>query len=351
MLAVPTRSLSLLLSALGCAVAAGGAASSAQAAPTNTVPPSVVAPVSQVGAPFSIDPGSWTGSGPITFSYAWARCTGPNPGDCAVASAVDDGDHYIPSTGTERVFVSVAATDASGTSVVGASSGVIAAQPAGAPGTTTLPQPTISPGTPNQVAGTTFTASRGTWSPDGATFEYRWFRCGPGGTVCRFIASTPPSADTLTSSYTSTAADTGSQLVVMVTGIAAGGGRSSRFSTSTPFIGPAGGAVIPRGTTLPLPPQPRRPAAATPAKPLLVRRPALSGRARVGATLRVKRGTWAGATAFGYRWLRNGRAIARATASRYRLRRTDRGKRISCQITARNVAGTTIARTTARRVR
>lgn len=321
----------------------------AQATPLNTTPPSISAPVLQVGAPFSVDPGTWTGQGPLRYHFAWSRCVGPNPADCSVPNAVDDGDYYVPATGTVRVKVTVTVIDATNSSSsINVSSGTIVPQGPDAPGTTTLPDPRITPSGTDQVAGTVFTANRGAWSPEASSYEFRWFRCGAAGTQCRHLTSTPPDAGGMTSTYPSVDADAGSQLAVLVTGIGSAGTRTSKFSWSTPFILPAVPQVTAPITTAPI-------VNTTPiaqlAKPSVQRKPKLSGAARVGRTLKLKRGTWVATTSFRYRWLRNGAPIKGATRTSYKLRRADRGKRISCRVTARNAAGSTATRTASLRVR
>ena len=83
-------------------------------------------------------------------------------------------------------------------------------------------------------------------------------------------------------------------------------------------------------------------------------RPRVRGKARVGKVLVVRPGTWTPTPATtAYRWLRNGRPIARATGPRYRLTKADRGRRVSVRVTATGggwQAGTATSRPT-RRVR
>jgi hypothetical protein len=71
---------------------------------------------------------------------------------------------------------------------------------------------------------------------------------------------------------------------------------------------------------------------------------------RVGRRLRC-RATIAGAVVRQYAWFRGTRRLAGATATTYRARRADRGKRISCRITARNVGGDTVVSSRSVRVR
>lgn len=65
-------------------------------------------------------------------------------------------------------------------------------------------------------------------------------------------------------------------------------------------------------------------------------KPKVSGTLKVGHRLSVKVGTVQPTpTGLSYRWLRNGKPIAKATGSRYRLTRADRHKKISVKVTVR----------------
>jgi secreted trypsin-like serine protease len=71
---------------------------------------------------------------------------------------------------------------------------------------------------------------------------------------------------------------------------------------------------------------------------------------RVGGVLHVNAPTATGypTPKIGYQWLRNGKAIRKATRKTYRLRAADRGKRLQVRITYRNTQG--VARIRSRRV-
>jgi len=76
--------------------------------------------------------------------------------------------------------------------------------------------------------------------------------------------------------------------------------------------------------------------------------PSISGRVRVGSTVRVRHGTWGpGAVKLSYRWLRNGKAIRGATGAKYRLAAKDRGKRISVRVTGKKPGYSTASKTSA----
>ena len=67
-----------------------------------------------------------------------------------------------------------------------------------------------------------------------------------------------------------------------------------------------------------------------------LKRPAISGKARVGKVLKASAGRWSpGSVKVTYRWLRNGKAIKGADGRRHRVVRADRGKRLQVVVTAR----------------
>ena len=63
--------------------------------------------------------------------------------------------------------------------------------------------------------------------------------------------------------------------------------------------------------------------------------PKISGTAKVGKTLKAKKGSWKPApTKYTYQWKRNGKAITKATKSTYKLKKADAGKKITVTVTA-----------------
>lgn len=66
------------------------------------------------------------------------------------------------------------------------------------------------------------------------------------------------------------------------------------------------------------------------------KRPAISGKARVGKVLKASAGRWSiGGVKVTYRWLRNGKAIKGADERRHRVVRADRGRKLQVVVTAR----------------
>jgi hypothetical protein len=69
--------------------------------------------------------------------------------------------------------------------------------------------------------------------------------------------------------------------------------------------------------------------------PLKNKGPSLSGKAAVGKTVKVKAGTWSlKGVKFTNQWLLNGKVIKHATKSSLKLSKADKGKKISCRVTA-----------------
>lgn len=79
--------------------------------------------------------------------------------------------------------------------------------------------------------------------------------------------------------------------------------------------------------------QTRRPA---PIKFGVTKMPKISGSAKKGKTLRVTSGTWTSVPAsVSYRWYRNGRAIGGATKASYKVKKSDRKRKLSVKVTVR----------------
>lgn len=166
------------------------------------------------------------------------------------------------------------------------------------------PAPTV--GGTAQV-GKTITASVGAWNPEAEVLGYRWLRNGkpiPGATGV---------------TYRLAAADVNTAVSLRVTAQRWGYATTERVSAAKK-VAPA------RFTSTP--------------------QPKISGVAKKGRTLTAKAGSWKpGPVSLKYRWLRNGKAIAGATKSKYKLTAKDRGTRISVRITASKPGYATASRT------
>ena len=155
----------------------------------------------------------------------------------------------------------------------------------------TATTPTVS-GTAYRV-GTPLTAAVAAWSP-AAELDYQWRRDGQmiSGATRR--------------TYTPAGADAGARLTVTVVGSAAGRTPTARTSAETPDI-----AVGDLATSA----------------------PAISGKVRVGSTLRAFSGSWTSGTRFEYRWYANGAAIRGATGFTFTPSAAQRGKRLTVRLT------------------
>ena len=203
-------------------------------APANTLAPSISGTTEQ-GQTLTADPGSWTGTAPITFSYQWQRC------DAAGASCGNVGPNSQVYTLTggdlgSRLKVTVTASNSvSSTAATSGLTGVIGAP--NPPVSTSLP--TIS-GTAQ--AGQTLTAGTGGWTGSSPiSYAYQWQRCDTGGAGCAGVGAG--------ASYLLGAADVGSRLKVTVTA-SNGVGSASATSALTGVVaaastGGGGGSLVP----------------------------------------------------------------------------------------------------------
>ena len=173
--------------------------------------------------------------------------------------------------------------------------------------------PTIT-GTP--AAGQVLTADKGVWTREN-TFTYAWLRNG-----------TPiPNATGL--SYTVAAADAGAQLTFRVTAVGIG------FpNTVTAVSAPAGAAPAPGpGATTP---------PATTKALTVTRKGKLTGKARVGATIKVTLPKLAQkGVKITFRWTANGKAIKKQTRAKLKLTKALKGKRIAVKLTVKKAGFTT----------
>jgi hypothetical protein len=179
--------------------------------------------------------------------------------------------------------------------------------------------PTIS-GTPK--VGSTLTANDGTWTNAPTSFTYQWQRCASDGRGCGDLTSGT------SKTYSPTTGDVGHALRVVVTAVNADG-RTAATSGATDPVDSANG---PSNTV----------------------RPAITGSATVGDTIRVSNGSWSPTpTGFARRWQRCASDgtdcvnIDGATGQVYGVRSADIGHRLRAQVTARTASGSTTVTTAA----
>jgi hypothetical protein len=202
-----------------------------QAVPSNTVLPSITG-TPAVGQTLTTSDGTWTES-PTSFTYQWLRCAasgGATDGsDCAVIGGATTNS-YVVATGDVgfTLRIRVTAINADGQATVASNATAVVVAQAGPPNTA---PPTIT-GTP--TAGSTLTASAGTWTGSSVTFTYQWRRCDAQGANCSSI--TGASGTT----YTVASGDVGQTIRVNVTGTDASGSNTvSSAQTAVVTAAPA----------------------------------------------------------------------------------------------------------------
>lgn len=201
---------------VGAAVVAGVIASAAlvglsktagattAAAPANTSLPTISG-TAQQSQTLKADPGTWSGSTPINFSYQWRRCNVAG-GVCKNISGATNSTYVLVAADVgHRLRVAVTATNSSG-SVTEHSRPTDVVQRPQAPRNTT--EPSISGAA--QV-GQTLTANPGTWSgTQPIQLSYEWRRCNTAAAACVVTGVT-------TQTYLVGSADVGHRLRIHVT--------------------------------------------------------------------------------------------------------------------------------------
>ncbi|HEX5450719.1 MAG TPA: hypothetical protein VFW85_11765 [Gaiellaceae bacterium] len=294
--------------AVTATLAATGDAASADTAPSNNTPPAVSGTAEQ-GKTLTTNSGSWSGTTPMTFTYAWDRCDSSG-GSCNSISGETSNTYTIKSADVGHTLrSSVTATNGAGSAdQLSAATSVVAAT--SAPSNTGEPKISGS-----ATVGSQLTVSNGSWSGSTPiTYDYKWQRCDTNGNNCNGIDNANDQK------YTVVSADTGHTLRAKVTATNSAGNTTATADATS---------VV--GTN----------------SPALVTEPKISGTPTDGQTLTVSSGTWSGATpfTFTYQWQRcdangnNCNGIGGATAASYKLTSSDVGKTIRAQVTAKNSSG------------
>jgi hypothetical protein len=220
------------------AVAGGGVAgpSHASVAPKNEVRPTISG-TRRVGETLTANPGTWSGTLPITFTYQWVRCNAAMA-NCTNRNVRTRTYRLGDSDLGRRLLVVVTARNSDGATDASVNTGTIGRR-ANSPQNTAIP--TIS-GTLRE--GETLTANPGVWAgTEPIAYTYQWQRCDSNGGNCGSVAGAT------SRTYAVTAADVNRSVRVIVTARNAGG---SRAATSAPTGvaqpgGPAGQIRLPNG--------------------------------------------------------------------------------------------------------
>ena len=275
--------------------------------PANTVPPSLSG-TAKDGVALTAAKGTWTGAGPITYTYQWQTTSdgGTTWTDIPGATATT----YTPPAGSAgtQVRVIVTATNSGGaTQAASPASAVIVVNP---------PVNTVAPSLSGTAKdGVALTAAKGTWTGvNTITYTYQWQTSSDGGATWTDIVGATATT------YTPPAGSAGTQVRVRVS--ATNGDGSSQAAS------PASAVIV-----------------ANP--PVNTVAPSLSGTAKDGVALTAAKGTWTGVATitYTYQWqtTSDGGAtwtdIAGATATTYTPPAGSAGKQVRVLVTGTNGDG------------
>ena len=168
-----------------------------------TTPPSVTGTL-KAGQQLSGTTGVWTGTAPITYAFQWYRCDAAGAHCSSVHGATKPTYRLVKADAGKTIGFTVTATDATPAKQPAYASlvGLVAASSATLVSTA---QPKVT------VQGQALTADAGTWTATPASVTYQWERCNANGRICASIAGAT------SASYTLTSADSGHELVALVT--------------------------------------------------------------------------------------------------------------------------------------
>jgi uncharacterized protein YukE len=279
--------------------------------PANTALPSISG-LLQDGQLLSASPGSWSGSGPISYSYQWQQCNAAGKSCTNISAATGSTLSLLSGLIGSTLDVVVTATNVAGsTSVTTPVSGLV---------TGLLPSNVALPSISGLLQeGQSASVSNGSWTgTQPISYSYHWQECNSEGKACTNIAGATGSALSLVTALI------GRTLDVVVTATNSVGSTS----VTTPVTGLVKG-ILPSNTAV----------------------PTISGLAKVGQLLTAVTGTWTGTApiSFAYQWqlcelLDHSKCtnIAGATSSTFLLGLLDLGLPVRVLVTATNVVGSTV---------
>jgi len=167
----------------------------AQVAPPNAAPANTAQPnpsgTAQDGQTITVDNGSWSGTTPITYTYAWQRCV-VSTGVCTFITGATTNSYLLTSADVGfSMRAEIIATNSVGTSNAFSNLTQTVIAKGTAPTNVTIPSIVG-----DATVGKSLTGFPGVWS--GATsYTYQWLRCSTGGTACTAIANATNTAYTV----------------------------------------------------------------------------------------------------------------------------------------------------------
>ncbi len=280
------------------------------APPLNTLAPAITG-TAAVGQTLTVSDGTWISQTPLSYTYQWESCD-PTGVTCVIIPAATDSTYTLAAgDASSTLGVIVTATNESGTSAYTAGLGTTVS--GGAPtGPALTGAPTITGAAEdNQL----LTANPGTWSANGTiAYAYQWESCDAQGNNCSILTNET------NATYTTSDADVGNTLVVIVTATDTDGSTQTA-SAPTPVIAP----TPPSGLTA----------------------PSIVGTAQAGQALFLDPGTWSGTSVnLQVQWQRcdaagsNCADVPGATNDEYDPTGPDDGGTLVAVVTASNTLGT-----------
>jgi hypothetical protein len=258
--------------------------------------PSIPATAPQINVPLTVTEGTWTPTG-VTFKYQWYRGVGKISGATARS--------YTPVPADEGQPLSVRVT---GVKTGYNSTTVSSNQTAPVAPVEGYLQNTGSPtiGGTAAVGSTIVATSLGTWasSPGTAPTPYNYSR--------QWLRNGSPIPGATGGSYVLGAADLGKRISLRVTASLPSWVADTADSAQTAQV--AKGTLVTSGT------------------------PAIKGKLRVGKRLTAVPPTCRPTSTIHYQWMRSGKPIANATKVKYKLKKADKGKKISVRVTFTHTA-------------
>ncbi len=277
--------------------------------------PTITGAAGPEGSELVVDPGTWDGDAPISYSYAWQRCDGDGTGCGTVNGASGSAYPVSPNDAGRLLRALEVATNAGGTETATSATSAVIEDVA--------PAAAEAPAIAGKArVGEMLSAQGATWTGTGPLERaYRWQRCTAAGDGCADIDG----ADA--SDHEVREADLGHRLRVIVEATNELGAAQT-VSAVSPVVeegsGPGDG-------------------------PSVVMAPVLSGTPETGATLAVDPGVWSGVgdIAYTYRWQRcHAPAVdcddVDAATSSLALGADDEGAFMRVLVTAEDDAGSSV---------
>ena len=287
-------------------------------APVSTEAPSVSG-TATAGQILTASSGKWSGTEPILYEYEWLRCNTAG-GECSTVAGASALPLYTVAAGDvgHALRVKVIAKDIAGS---GTAESEPSATIAGVP-PSNLVAPLLTGLT---ITGQTVSAIEGAWTgTEPISYSFQWELCNASGASCSEIGGATKSTFTIPDG------DAAHTLVVVVTATNVAGQVSKASSASTEILGVG---------------------------PKVTEAPKVTGIATAGQTLTATSGKWSGTEPilYEYEWLRCNKSGAECTTAAaaslvgvsYTVALADIGHTLKVKVTAKNVAGSAGAESTA----